>query len=154
MELAIGNFVTLSASDIVKYRFQNFFINQSVAFENNAYGFLPFGFSGVTINRTGDNTEASLVFPNNALSRAWTTDAVKDRWLAHVRVIILNPDDSTSFNVLHEYYGQIASATWGDTTVQLPTNTILDAVGTDIPRRKLTQKLVGSLPTTANVYLQ
>jgi hypothetical protein len=111
MELAIGNFVTLSASDIVKYRFQNFFINQSVAFENNAYGFLPFGFSGVTINRTGDNTEASLVFPNNALSRAWTTDAVKDRWLAHVRVIILNPDDSTSFNVLHEYYGQIANAT-------------------------------------------
>jgi hypothetical protein len=71
-----------------------------------------------------------------------------------VRVIILNPDDSTSFNVLHEYYGQIASAIWADTTVQLPTNTILDAVGTDIPRRKLTQKLVGSLPTTANVYLQ
>lgn len=154
MELAIGNFVTLSASDIVKYRFQNFFINQSVTFENNAYGFLPFGFSGVTINRTGDNTEASLVFPNNALSRAWTTEAVRDRWLAHVRVIILDPDDSTSFNVLHQYYGQIASAMWGDTNVQLATNTILDAVGADIPRRKLTQKLVGNLPTTANVYLQ
>ena len=154
MELAIGNFVTLSANNIVQYRFQNFFINETVAYQGDSYGFLPFGFSGVTINRSGDNTEASLYFPNNALSRAWTTEAVKDRWLAHVRVMILDPDDSTSFTLLHQYYGQISGALWQEATVQLPTNTILDAVGSDIPRRKLTQKLVGDIPVTSNLTLQ
>ena len=34
------------------------------------YTFVPFGFSGVTVNRTGDGLEATVVFPNNEVSRS------------------------------------------------------------------------------------
>lgn len=154
MELAIGNFMTLSQGGIVRQRFQNFFIGQTVSYESNQYGFLPFGFSGVTVNRTGDNTDASLLLPNNTLSRNWAVEALQGRWLAQLDVVILDPDDSTSFSRLHRYTGMIAGGTWREAELTLTLNTVLDAVGADIPQRRLTQRLIGSIPATSGVRLQ
>ena len=154
MELSIGNLLTFTAGTTTRQRFQNFFIGETITFQNSGYNFAPFGFSGVTINRTGDNTEATLVFPNNALTRAWAVEAIQNRWLAHVRVTLLDPDDRTSFNLLHEYYGQTAGGQWNETQVSLTLSTVLDAVGTDVPLRRLTQRLIGAIPVTSGVRLQ
>jgi len=154
MELAIGNFMTLSHNGNVRQRFQNFFIAQTITYESNQYGFLPFGFSGVTVNRTGDNTDASLLLPNNALSRNWAVEALNGRWLAQLDVVILDPDDATSFNRLHRYTGMIASGSWREVELSLTLNTVLDAVGADVPQRRLTQRLIGNIPATSGVRLQ
>jgi hypothetical protein len=154
MELAIGNFVSFTATATTSHRFQNFFINEIVQRPEGIYTFLPFGFSGVTVNRTGDSTEASLVFPNNQLSRAWAVDAIENRWLARVQVMILDPDDRTQFTQLHQYFGKAASGEWNETSVTLRLNTVLDAVGTDAPFRRLTQRLIGAIPVTSGVRLQ
>ena len=154
MELAVGNFLSFTAGTAVQQRFQNFFIGETTAHQSVSYLFAPFGFSGVTINRTGDNTEATLVFPNNNLTRAWAVEAIEDKWLAHVQVMLLNPDDKTDFTLMHQYYGQVSSGRWGETTLDLTLSTVLDAVGSDVPVRRLTQKLIGSIPVTSNVRLQ
>lgn len=155
MELAIGNYLTLkTATGGTAYRFQNFHIAQTATFEGQQYGFLPFGFSGVTVNREGSNTEASLVFPNNDLSRNWSVQAVTERWLATVYVMLLNPDDRTQGSLMHQYSGQVATGNWDETSLNLTLNTIVDAVGSDVPLRRLTQALVGNLPITANVRLR
>lgn len=154
MELAIGNFVTFTDNGVVRQRFQNFFISETITYSGNQFGFLPFGFSGVTINRTGDNTDASLVLPNNALSRNWAVEALNSRWLAHVRVMLLDPDDRTSFTLLHQYYGLVASGSWKEAELNLTLNTVLDAVGADVPQRRLTQKLIGAIPSTSGIRLQ
>lgn len=154
MELAIGNFVTFSANNITLHRFQNFFIGETISYEGNSYGFLPFGFSGVTINRTGDNTEASLVLPNNTLSRNWGVEAITNRWFASIKVLALDPDDRTSFSLMHTYVGQIAAGKWDESSLQLQVNTVLDAVGTDVPLRRLTQNLIGAIPVTSGLRLQ
>ena len=154
MDLAIGNFLTLRTGGNVRHRFQNFFINETVQHDGSSFGFLPFGFSGVTINRTGDNTEASLVLPNNQLARAWAVEAIEARWLAHVQLMVLDPDDRTSFQQLHQYFGKVASGNWDETTVQLTLSTVLDAVGADVPMRRLTQRLIGAIPVTSGVRLQ
>jgi hypothetical protein len=154
MDIAVGNFVSFSSAGVIRERFQNFFIGESVSYSGAAYGFLPFGFSGVTINRTGDNTEASLVLPNNKLSRSWALEAIKDQWLAHVEIVILNPDNRTDFNLLHQYYGKISGGRWDETALTLTISTVLDAVGADVPMRRLTRKLIGSIPITSNVRLQ
>ena len=68
--ISVGNYLKLTnPRQTVVYRFQNFHIQQNATFDGETYTFVPFGFSGVSINRTGDNTEASLLFPNNQLSR-------------------------------------------------------------------------------------
>tara|TARA_Y100001934_G_C11970293_1_gene593713 strand:+ start:96 stop:596 length:501 start_codon:yes stop_codon:yes gene_type:complete len=166
MEAAFGNFLTLKAGDDVRHRFQNFFIGETVTYSSNNFPFLPFGFSGITLNRSGDGTEASLVLPVNDISKSWSIDAMefydengrrKAPWIAHVQVLLLDPDDKTSFaatNPLYQYYGQIAGGSWDEVSLNLTLSTVIDAIGSDVPMRRLTQSLVGSLPTTSGVSLR
>ena len=154
MELAVGNFLTFSIGSTTRQCFQNFFINETITNEGNSFGFLPFGFSGVTVNRTGDNTDASLLFPNNALSRGWAVEAIENRWIARVQVMLLDPASRSQYQQLHQYYGQVASGQWDESSLRLTLNTVLDAVGTDVPMRRLTQKLIGAIPVTSGVRLQ
>lgn len=155
MDIALGNYLRLKKpDDTTSYYFQNFFIGANADFQGDSYAFLPFGFSGVSVNRSGDNTEASLVFPNNELSRAWALPAITERWLARVYVMALEPDDRTAGILMHQYNGQIAAGQWDETSLTLNLNTILDAVGADVPLRRLTQGLIGNIPTSANVRLR
>jgi phage-related protein len=155
MELALGNYLDLSTQSGGRvYRFQNFYINKTAAYQGGEYSFLPFGFSGVTVNRTGDNIEASLVFPNNEISRAWVVNAVTDFWIATVFVVVLDPDGVAAPDLLHRYVGQVATGAWDETAVTLRLNTVIDAVGAEVPMRRLTQSLVGAIPTSNNVRLR
>ena len=153
--LAVGNYLKLSNKDqTVVYRFQNFHIGQNAEYDGFTWSFLPFGFSGVSVNRTGDNTSASLVFPNNELSRAWGLEAVTERWLANAFVMNLDPDDRTTGTLMHQYIGQVAGGAWDESSLNLDVNTILDSVGSDVPLRRLTQNLIGNIPVSSNVRLR
>jgi phage-related protein len=155
MELALGNYLDLNArTGGNAYRFQNFYINKTTNYQGASYNFVPFGFSGVTVNRNGDNIEASLVFPNNGLSRSWVVTAVENFWLATVYVMILDPDNVNPPTLLHRYIGQVATGGWDETSITLKLNTILDAVDSNIPMRRITKNLVGAIPTSANVRLR
>lgn len=147
MEFAVGHFLDLKGDTV--HRWQNFFIKENVG----NYSFLPFGFSGLTTNRQGDNIDATLVFPNNEISRRHVVNAVKDTWVAEVQVILFNPADKTDRSVLHTYVGQVTASSWSESTVNVRLNSLLDAVGSDVPSRRISQQLVGSLPTTANIQL-
>jgi len=48
----------------------------------------------------------------------------------------------------------VASGRWKDAELDLTLNTVLDAVGSDVPQRRLTQRLIGNIPSTAGVRLQ
>jgi phage-related protein len=155
MELALGNYLDLSTQSGGRvYRFQNFYINKTASYQGGEYSFLPFGFSGVTVNRTGDNIEASLVFPNNEISRAWVVNAVTDFWIATVFVMVLDPNGVAAPDLLHRYVGQVATGAWDETAVTLRLNTVIDAVGAEVPMRRLTQSLIGAIPTSNNVRLR
>lgn len=133
MELTIGADLDLNGQS-----YQNYDLNGS--------NFLPFGFSGAVINRNGDNITATLVFPNNSLSRSWASEAATNIWIATVDVKIVD-----QARTLYSYVGQVSSANWDEQTVKLELSTILDAVGADVPFRTLSSDLVGPLPTSANV---
>ena len=155
MDLALGNYLDFSTPDGGKvYHFQNFYINKTATYNGRVYSFLPFGFSGVTVNRAGDNVEAALVFPNNEISRAWGLNAVQGLWIATVLVMILDPDNASTPSLMHRYVGQVSNGNWDETSLQLRLDTVLDAVGTDVPMRRLTQQLVGAIPVSNNVRLR
>ena len=153
-DFAIGHFLCFLSGGNTVYRYQNFFINESITYDSNPYVFVPFGFSGTTVNKTGDGVDSDLVFPNNTISRSWADDALRNSWIAYVRTLIVDPDDKTSFSLLSQYYGAVDAGSWDDTTLKLTLNTVLDAVGNEFPRRRLNQQLCGEIPITASVRLQ
>lgn len=156
MDFAVGNFLRFidTSNNQTTYRFQNFHINSAITYAGGSYLYAPFGFSGVTINRSGDNTDANLVFPNNSLSRAWALNAINNFWIAHVSVMLLDSTNQAAITNVHEYYGRIAQGKWDETSLELTVNSILDAVGADVPARRLTQRLVGAIPVTSAVNMQ
>jgi hypothetical protein len=159
--LAFAQYITLRTEETLGgYLFQNYWVNEDAPFFNvdtgqpAYFGFMPFAFSGTTVTKSGDNQPATLAFPNNSLSRGWAEIAVQNRWLANVRTVAVNPDDRTDYILIARYIGQIVSANWDTTSLQLQMASVLDAVGVDVPRKRLTQQLVGSLPITSSVRIQ
>ena len=124
-----------------------------------SYTFAPFGFSGVTVNRSGDGLESTLVFPNNELTRSFAIDAIDNFAIAKVDVLIIEDTDpetgpTATHTIVHTFTGQVTGGQWDNTSLNLELSSVLDAVGTDIPRRSLTQDLVGNLPISNSVRLQ
>jgi len=156
---------------VAQHRFQNFFIGKEIVYGGENYMFLPFGFSGVTINRSADGMEANLVFPNQRsgsfdagqtpagrdLTTNWADEAIKRRWQCNVKMMTFDDPDSTAeanMNLIHEYTSIVTGGKFEPSTVTLNLSTVLDAVGSDVPMRTLTQKLVGNIPTSSAVRLQ
>ncbi len=116
----------------------------------------------MTVNRTGDGLESTLVFPNNELTRGWADAAIKERYLMMVQVLIVENTtpgtDSTvtspGATVVHTYTGQVTGGQWDNVSLNIELSSVLDAVGTDVPMRSLTQKLVGNLPIKPRVRTQ
>ena len=158
-QFAFGHVVRITPKDTVDFRFQNFFIGKQLTHNGDEYQFAPFGFSGVTVNRTGDGMEASLVFPNNDLTREWAVAAIKSSYLMEVEVLIIEDSDPESgltatHTTVHTYTGQVTGGQWDNVSLNLELSSVLDAVGTDVPRRSLTQRMVGNLPISNSVRLQ
>jgi hypothetical protein len=151
MQYALGHFLRFTQDNGNVLPFQNFYIRAGINRNGYLHTFLPFGFSGISINNKGDNVDSTLVLPNNDLSRAWAGQASMESWLAVVDVCIVNPDNSGSQNLLHTYTGVVAAGTWDESTINLRVNSVLDAVTADAPNRTLHQRLVGKLPASSYV---
>jgi len=137
------------------FKFQNFFINEEMIYDGDNYIFVPFGFSGVTVNKTGDGMEASIVFPNNKLTRGWAVSSIRQNYVMEVTVLIIDSDNvSGGHSPVHNYVGQVVGGQWDNASLTIQLSSVLDSVGTDFPRRSLTRKLVGNLPVANNVRLQ
>ena len=155
---AIGHYLTIKQPvnfGSTEYRFQNFFIDEDKDLASKSYSFVPFGFSGISVNRSGDNTEQNLVFPNTDLSRGFADLAIQQAWVARVSVVHLTDLSATDGapSVLCEFVGQVSSGGWQPETISLSLSTVLDAVGATVPARTLRQDFVGNLPITGNVSL-
>ena len=90
MQYALGHYLRLKQDNGNVRAYQNFFVQSQIDYQGYVHGFLPFGFSGISVNRQGDNVDAALTFPNNDLSRSWASQAALENWLAFVDVVLIN----------------------------------------------------------------
>lgn len=160
-EILFGHFLTLKPrkDGDQPFYFQNFYIGtNNVKYGGREYDFVPFGFSGVTVNRSGDNQATQLAFANNGLTRAWSQKVVSTSWLVVIDMVMLDSITTPQAtipqtNLLTSYAGQITGAIWSETELRLEISSVIDAVGSDIPRRRITEDIFGPLPTTSTVRL-
>lgn len=155
MKISFGHRLTLSATgstdDNPIYRFQNYRINEP----HDGFLFLPFGFSGLAANRSPDNIEASLVFPNAGISRTWATQILEDQWMAQVTTLFdVNIDAANQpGQTLFTYRGICMSAGWDEEKLVIRLGTVLDSVRGSVPNRVLSRGLVGNLPISSGVRM-
>ena len=141
-------------------KYQNFFrkpLPYRYKNKNESFDFAPFAFSGVTITRNGDGLEASIVFPANRVAYNWASNAVDENYFMEVAAMRFDPDNKTTQKLqepVNTYIGQIVGSSWDNVAITLQLSSVLDAVGSDVPRRSLTRGLVGNLPISNNVRLQ
>jgi len=154
MQLALGHYTRFYAGSSLRMAFQNFYIGETHSDAGVTYLFLPFGFSGMGTNRQGDNTTSTLVFPNNQLARDISDEALREAWVMEVDVKVLDPDTRSVQTTLYTFVGQASSSGWDESGLRIELNTLLDAVGGEVPIRTLHQKLVGALPYSNNVRLR
>ena len=152
-QIAICHLLELISNNDSKYRFQNFFIGGGVQYENQTYTFAPFGFSGVTFNRSGENSEATLVFANKEIIRQFVNTAVLQKWTAQVSTCMVTDIDAKTVTPLYTYTGSVSGGVWKGESLGLSLTSILDAVSSNVPTRNMEVSQVGPLPISGGIRL-
>ena len=76
---------------------------------------------------------------------------MQDEYLANVRTVLIDPNNKDGYTLINQYIGQIVSAKWDSTALTLELASVFDAVGADVPRKRITRQLAGHLPLTSSV---
>ena len=153
--LALGTYIKLLKADGTDagYYFQNFHYGENRNYNGSNYMYGAFGFSGGTVDLEAANIDASLVFAVNALALSVFQEAVNSRWLIVIRTVWLDPDTFEEGRTYGEETYAITGLEHDSSRLSVRLGSPLDAVAQNAPRRVLTQKLVGALPSTGNINL-
>ena len=148
MGVAIGTFIELDG----KY-YQNFFANESVGWQNDSYMFAGFGYSGSSVDLEGGNVQAQLIFNVNELTLSMAKKAADERQIVVIKTVWLNPETlSPESNYMEDVF-MVTGFEHDNLRISFRLSSPLDAVSVDVPRRRLTEKLVGALPSTGEIQL-
>ena len=140
------------------YYFQNFTINGTRSRGGDTYIFAPFALATGGGEKGGDrsantlgigvSTEAGSTIILNLFKQA-----VKDRWLLKVETVSLNISSFADDLLVSTETWRIASYQMDTQLIRLQLISPLDAVRSQVPRRKLSEDLVGALPTTGQISI-
>ena len=148
MGIAIGTFIELPG-----YKFQNFFQGETVTWDGGEYMFAGFGYSGSSADLQGGNIDAQLVFVVNELSLQLAKLAADERHIVTVKTVWLDPDTLVPRSNFMKDVFMVTGFEHDSNRLGLRLSSPLDAISGDVPRRRLTEKLVGALPSTGQIQL-
>jgi len=153
VSLALGTYVSFQERDgtFTGNDFQNFHAGETRTYNGRDYIYGAFGFSGAAVDLNGANIQAQLVFGVNPLILQIAGTAANEFWVVRVNTVWLNPDnfDETAQR-LEEVYA-VVGFEHDNSRISLRLGSPLDSVQSDFPRRVLTMRTVGVLPTSGNV---
>jgi len=140
------------------YYFQNFTINGTRSRGGDVYIFAPFALATGGGEKGGDRSANTLGIgvsteAGNTIILNLFKQAVKDRWLLKVETVSLNISSFADDLLVSTETWRIASYQMDTQLIRLQLISPLDAVRSQVPRRKLSEDLVGALPTTGQISI-
>ena len=151
-KIGLINFAHLRVPEGRDYRFENFHFD-GTEYKGESFVFIPFGFSGVTMNRSGENSQAEIIFPNNDLARSFVDRAVSYKWTVEIETCLVLDIDAREYQQVYKYTGEVSGGTWKGDSLMMSLSSILDAVTANVPLRNFDVERVGPLPITGNIRL-
>jgi hypothetical protein len=153
--IAIGSYIKLldAGANDTGFNFQNFFQGEDRLYNGDTYTFGGFGFSGGTLDLEGGNISASLVFVVSDLSLSVFRQAADEFWLIRIRSVWLDPDSFIEGDTFSEELYSITGFDHDSSRLSVRLSSPLDAVKQNAPRRTLSSRMVGELPSTGQISL-
>jgi len=142
-----------SAGVATAYAYQNFSINQPRTYGGVTYQFAPFAYTLGAGSKGGDRSDSSLVAGLDPISVNLFAEAVEDRYLLEVKTVSLDPETFADDALIRTELWRVAQYEMDTERVILKLSSPLDATKGDIPKRRLTTKLVGALPSTGSLVI-
>lgn len=138
------------------YYFQNFTINGTRSRGGITYTFAPFALATGGGEKGGDRSANTLAIgastkEGNTIILNLFKQAVASRWLLKVETVSLNVGTFDDDLLVSTETWRVASYQMDTQLIRLQLLSPLDAVRGQVPRRKLSEALVGALPTTGRI---
>ena len=149
MGIAIGTYIKLTPGQC----FQNFHADDSRLWNGASYLYAGFGYSGSTVDLQAGNVEAQLVFAINEMSLSVVQQVVDQRQVIQIDTVWLNPETLSELSNYTTDRFMATGYTHDHSRLALRLSSPLDAISGDVPRRRLTTKLVGALPSSGDITL-
>lgn len=155
-QYAIGTYVTFRDKEGVPtgLDLQNFHQGETRLFRGRSFLWASFGFSGSTVDLQGAAIAAQLVFAHSQLLLDTMKTASDLRWTAVVRTVWM---DATTLAETTLYSREVFAVLGYEHDLRLVTVRLgspLDAINEQMPRRVLSRRLVGALPSTGSIPLR
>jgi hypothetical protein len=153
MSIAIGTYVSFEqrTGPVIVNAFQNFHQGETRIYDGVSYMYAAFGFSGAAVDIQAANIQASLVFGVNDLILSLAQAAADQYYVARVRTVWLNPANFDETAVRLEEVYAVNAFEHDSTRLNMSLGSPLDSISQNVPRRTLTQRMVGALPSTGNI---
>lgn len=170
MQVAIAHYIRFKYKDntaVPSRSFQNFFVNESRTLNSVSYMFAPFKVTGNISSKGGDTATASIITVPNAITVGVATEAVLNYYLISIRTVLINADtlapangnqligtETGSFSeagVISNELWSCSNLTQDYEKITISLSSPIDAARKQVPRRVLSQTLVGSVPPTGNI---
>jgi hypothetical protein len=142
-----------SAGVATAYAYQNFSINQTRNHGGVTYQFAPFAYTLGAGSKGGDRSDSSLVAGLDPISVNLFAEAVESRYLLEVKTVSLDPETFADDALIRTELWRVAQYEMDTERVILKLSSPLDATKGDIPKRRLSTKLVGALPSTGSLVI-
>lgn len=149
MSIAIGTFIEIDE----RFYFQNFFVGETRRWDGNDYQFSGFGYGGSTTDLGGANVDSQLVWPVNELSLNMAREAANEKQIVIIKTVWLDPETLLEKSKFMEDTFMVTGYDHDLERLSLRLSSPLDAISADVPRRRLTEKLVGAMPSTGEILL-
>lgn len=150
---AIGTYMRLLFRDGTPTgnNFQNFAEGRTITYLGADYISCNFGFSGSSFDLRGNSISASILLALNQLDYNIFQQAATGRWIAEVRTVWLNNETfAPEFDYTMDIY-EVLGVGHDNVKLSVRLGSPLDAVQQNVPRLRLSQAMVGSLPSTGQI---
>lgn len=152
-EIRICQFLDLTTNNGSRYRYQNYFIGGNYTLLGQSYAFMPFQANGALASLNGENSQLSILFPNQELIIRLVEAGEGNRLsVLALTTAWLTPAGGIATKFTDYFVG--TGAAFNDDTVELRFRSSMDSVGAQFPGRTFTVDNVGVLPLNAELYLR
>lgn len=129
-------------------RWQNYYINATVSYDGDAWSFLGFDVDGFTAGQTGDEGGVSVTLPATAFVVGVVEEALRNARLVELSMYEFDTLDGNDApqdgqQLIASYVGEVVAAGGAFESLTLELGSSLSPVGSQVPPRKFTSRLIG-----------
>ena len=151
MARAQAQYLRIFDGNTTYQRWQNFYVNTTIAFDGATWLWLPFDCDGMTDGAGSDEGDLNITVPATPMVVAEVEAAIRTARLVEIQTYDFNvlrlggeTDPLSDQTLIASYVGEVVGAGGGFETLELELGSSLSPVGAQAPPRTFTTTLVGA----------